>query len=76
MKKPNILMTVTDQQQRDTSGAYGSRLAQDLKALRYKMVGRLAKTREHLYNAWNVYWLTDDMAVALKAPGRRSTPVG
>nr|NIO72365.1 sulfatase-like hydrolase/transferase [Anaerolineae bacterium] len=28
MKKPNILLIVTDQQRRDTIGAYGSRIAQ------------------------------------------------
>jgi arylsulfatase A-like enzyme len=45
-----------------------------LKDLRYKMVEWMARTKDHLYNEWVVYWMTGDMQLASKAPGRMNTP--
>ncbi len=42
--------------------------------LRLKMVDWMAKTNDHLYNEWIVYFLTDDLERAAKAPGRMNTP--
>jgi arylsulfatase A-like enzyme len=49
--------------------------AEDIKVLRRQMVAWLARTKDHLYNEWIVYWLTDDMEVAAQSPGRMSTPM-
>jgi arylsulfatase A-like enzyme len=46
----------------------------DLRDLKHRMVEWLAKTKDHLYNEWIVYWLTGDMQLAAKAPGRMGTP--
>jgi arylsulfatase A-like enzyme len=48
--------------------------ASDLRDLKYRMVEWMAKTKDHLYNEWIVYWLTGDMQLAAKAPGRTGTP--
>jgi arylsulfatase A-like enzyme len=48
--------------------------ASDLQELKYKMVAWMAKTKDHLYNEWIVYWLTGDLQMASKAPGRLNTP--
>jgi choline-sulfatase len=45
-----------------------------LKDVRNKMVEWMARTEDHLYNEWIVYWLTDDLERAAKAPGRMNTP--
>lgn len=45
-----------------------------LKDLRIKMVEWMAKTDDHLYNEWIVYYLTDDLNRAAEAPGRMNTP--
>jgi hypothetical protein len=37
------------------------------------MVDWMAKTKDHLYNEWVVYWLTGDRSQALEAPGRSNT---
>jgi arylsulfatase A-like enzyme len=42
--------------------------------LRLRMVDWMAKTRDHLYNEWIVYWLTGDLERARQAPGRMNTP--
>jgi len=49
--------------------------AADLQALKLRVVDWLARTDDHLYNEWIVYWLTDDMDSAARAPGRTSTPM-
>ena len=49
--------------------------ADELKALRLRMVDWLAKTNDHLYNEWIVYWLSGDMKMAAKSPGRMSSPM-
>jgi hypothetical protein len=38
------------------------------------MVDWMARTKDHLYNEWIVYWLTGDVQFAAKAPGRMGTP--
>ena len=45
-----------------------------LKDLRMRMVEWMAKTEDHLYNEWIVYWLTGDLERAGQAPGRMNTP--
>jgi hypothetical protein len=42
--------------------------------LRLRMVDWMAKTTDHLYNEWIVYWLTGDLDGARQAPGRMNTP--
>ena len=54
--------------------AQDPRYASDLEGLKNKIVNWMAKTQDHLYNEWIVYWLTDDMQLAAKAPGRTGTP--
>ncbi len=41
-----------------------------LKELKLRMVDWMARTGDHLYNEWVVYWLTGDMDSATQAPGR------
>ena len=48
--------------------------ASDLRDLKHRMVEWMAKTKDHLYNEWIVHWLTGDMQLAAKAPGRMGTP--
>ena len=48
--------------------------ASDLRDLKHRMVEWMAKTEDHLYNEWIVYWLTGDVQLAAKAPGRTGTP--
>jgi arylsulfatase A-like enzyme len=48
--------------------------ASDLRDLKHRMVEWMAKTKDHLYNEWIVYWLTGDVQLAAKAPGRTGTP--
>ena len=45
-----------------------------LKDLRSRIVDWMAKTDDHLYNEWMVYYLTDDLERAARAPGRMNTP--
>jgi arylsulfatase A-like enzyme len=47
--------------------------AEDLKYLKRRMVDWMARTKDHIYNEWVVYWLTDDKQLALEAPGRTNT---
>lgn len=47
--------------------------ADDLKVLKRRMVDWMARTKDHLYNEWIVYWLTGDRELALQAPGRTNT---
>jgi arylsulfatase A-like enzyme len=48
--------------------------AEDLSRLKHRMVDWMARTKDHLYNEWIVYWLTDDRERAAQAPGRSNTP--
>lgn len=48
--------------------------AEVLKTMRSRMVDWMADTKDHLYNEWIVYYLTDDLKRAAKAPGRMNTP--
>jgi arylsulfatase A-like enzyme len=48
--------------------------APDLKELKHRMVAWMDRTKDHLYNEWIVYWLTGDMQLAARAPGRTGTP--
>ena len=42
--------------------------------VRLRMVDWMAKTKDHLYNEWVVYYLTGDLERARQAPGRMNTP--
>jgi arylsulfatase A-like enzyme len=42
--------------------------------LRYLLVEWMSRTQDHLYNEWNVSYLTGDAKLAAQAPGRKSTP--
>jgi arylsulfatase A-like enzyme len=44
-----------------------------LRDMKQRMVGWMARTKDHIYNEWVVYWLTDDKQQALAAPGRTNT---
>jgi arylsulfatase A-like enzyme len=48
--------------------------ASDLRELKHRMVDWMARTKDHLYNEWIVHWLTGDVQLASKAPGRMNTP--
>jgi arylsulfatase A-like enzyme len=48
--------------------------ADNLHELKLRMVDWMAKTDDHLYNEWIVYWLTGDLERATQAPGRMNTP--
>ena len=50
------------------------RYADDVRELRHRMVDWMARTKDHLYNEWIVYWLTGDLELAAQAPGRMNTP--
>jgi len=50
------------------------RYASELGELKHKMVDWMASTKDHLYNEWVVYWLTGDMELTSKAPGRSNNP--
>lgn len=54
--------------------AEDARYASDLTDLKHRMVEWMARAKDHLYNEWTVYWLTGDMQLAAKAPGRMGTP--
>ena len=47
--------------------------AEVLKDMKLKMVERMKRTKDHLYNEWIVYWLTGDRGKAIEAPGRTNT---
>ena len=48
--------------------------AEVLTDVRMRMMDWMAKTKDHLYNEWVVYYLTGDLERARQAPGRMNTP--
>ena len=42
--------------------------------LRHLLIEWMEQTHDHVYNEWNVSYLTGDTKLAAQAPSRRSTP--